>query len=241
MERSQMKRPTIIAHRGGHWPDLEGEQTLAHVERAIEAGADSVEVDLRRTADGVIVCVHDPDHAGVPVETTDHAALLDACGETGTPVPPTLDALLDTCSGRIGVDLELKVAGLEAEVVAAARAFGMDRVLIKSFWDPVVRRLKQLAPEATVGLLLGVRSPKHGALTRATEVLPEVRLRRCGADFVAPNYRLMRLAFLRRMRALGYPVYVWTVNEPARMARLMAKVEGVITDRPVVGLTLRDG
>lgn len=235
------RRPLIIAHRGGAWPGVAGEQTPAHFARAIASGADYIEVDLRRTVDGQIVCVHDPDHAGVAIATTRYADLRDACAATDTPEPPTLLTLLDACAGRIAVDLELKVPGIEAEVVAAARGFGVERVLLKSFQDPIVRRLKRLAPEATVGLLLGVRTPARGAITRASEVFPEVRLRRCGADFVAPHFRLLRVGFLRRMRALGYPVYAWTVNAPARMAALMPRVDAIITDRPTVGLTLRDG
>lgn len=236
-----MTRPLIIAHRCGAWPGVEGEQTLAHLEQAIAAGVDCVEVDLRQTADRQIVCVHDPDHAGMAVATTTLTDLQAACARAGVPAPPTLAALLEACVGRVKVDLELKVPGIEAEAVAAARTFGIGDVLLKSFQDPIVRELKRLAPEATVGLLLGVRRPKRGALTRASEVLPEVRLARCRADFVAPHHRLLRLGFLRRMRRIGCPVYVWTVNEPALMARLLPVVAGIITDRPAVGLTLRDG
>jgi glycerophosphoryl diester phosphodiesterase len=51
----------IIGHRGQVDPDGAPENTLDAVETALSGGADGIEVDVRLTADGVPVCVHDPD------------------------------------------------------------------------------------------------------------------------------------------------------------------------------------
>ncbi len=55
----------------------------------------------------------------------------------------------------------------------------------------------------------------------------------CGARFVAPNWRLLWLGFLRRMRRAGFPVLVWTVNDSRQAQALAAAgVAAIATDRP---------
>jgi glycerophosphoryl diester phosphodiesterase len=235
-------RAAVVAHRGGRYDDLPGEQTLAHVARAISLGADFVEVDLRETADGRIVCVHDAEHAGLAVGASAMSALEEASRRAGVPAPPTLEALLDAVRGRIGLDLEIKEPGFEARAVAVVRAADPGvRVVWKSFHDDVVRALRRADPDCYAGLLLGTGQPRLGPLTRVGELFPEVRLRACGARFVSPHYRLVRAGFLRRMAVLGYPVLPWTVNDAAVMARLLPRVAGIVTDEPALCLTLRDG
>ncbi len=231
-------RPVVVAHRGGAWPGSPGEQTLAHFERAATSGADYIEVDLRLTADGRIVCVHDAEYAGRRVAAVGYEELA-AASATGAGRPALLSELLEVARGRIRLDLELKVGGFEEQVLAEVRAgFDPADVIYKSFDDGVVRRLKGLSPESVAGLLLGVPRPRHGVVTRVTELFPELRLLRCGADFVSPNWRLLRAAFVYRMRRLGYPVLVWTVNEAALLARC-AMVDGIVTDRVADALAVR--
>jgi len=221
----------VVAHRGGRYADVPGEQTLAHMARAISLGADFVEVDVRATTDGEIVCVHDPSIAGVTVGAVSYAGLERACDAAGVSTPPRLGELLTFCQGRVRVDVELKVAGTEAGVLAVARRAGaLDGVVFKSFQDAVVRELKRLEPSCVAGLLLGVQRPRRGALTRLGELFPEWRLRACRADFVCPNQRLLRAGFAWRMRLQGYPLLVWTVNDPAALAALGPVVDGLITD-----------
>lgn len=185
------------------------------------------------------MCVHDREHAGVTVAGVDHGELAAASRAAGVEAPPLLVELLERCRGRVGIDLELKVPGLEAEVLAAARGFGLDRVLLKSFLDGVVGEVKRREPAATAGLLLGLPRPARPVRTRLSELFPGWRLRACRADFVVPHARLLRLGFTARARLFGIPVLVWTVNEPAAMAALLDRVDGLITDEPAALLALR--
>lgn len=233
-------RPLVVAHRGGRYDDVPGEQTLAHAARAIALGADFVEVDVRVTADGEVVCVHDPEIAGVSVGAVSYADLAAACGAAGVPAPPTLGAMVEACRGRTRLDVELKEAGTEARVLAVVRGAGaMEWVVFKSFQDAVVAALKRLEPSCVAGLLLGVRRPRRGLWTRLGELFPEWRLRACRADFVCPHHRLLKAGFARRLRAQGYPVLVWTVNEAAQLRALGAAVDGLITDEVAACLALR--
>lgn len=76
----------VIAHRGASWE--RPENTLPAFERAIELGADAIELDVHADADGRLVVAHDPPRRGVSY--------------------PTLGEALDLCRGRIGVMVELK-------------------------------------------------------------------------------------------------------------------------------------
>src|SRR3982751_167704 len=90
----------IVAHRGAS--AIAPENSLEAFEAAIAVGADMVEFDVRSTADGVLVVVHDP----LPLV---RYADLD-------PMPPRLEEVVATCAGRIALDVELKEAGMEREV-----------------------------------------------------------------------------------------------------------------------------
>ena len=86
----------------------------------------------------------------------------------------------------------------------------------------------------------GIGYKKANFKRRYNELFPLRRLRRCHADFVSPNNRLLHFFFVNRMRVYGYPIYVWTVNDERTMRRLFrAKVDGIITDRPDIALGLR--
>lgn len=78
--------PLVIAHRGASWD--EPENTLSAFRRAIEVGADYVELDVHATADGRLVVVHDP-----PRPAREY---------------PTLEEVVDLTAGRIGLMVELK-------------------------------------------------------------------------------------------------------------------------------------
>lgn len=123
----------IIAHRGAHGPGAP-ENTLAAFERAIDLGADMVELDVRRDADGELVVLHDEPPAD---------------GSTGA---PRLTEALDLCRGRIGVNLELKEAGYVKEVVALLEDSAS--YLLSSFHEDVVREARRLAPALPTGLLV---------------------------------------------------------------------------------------
>lgn len=229
---------SVIAHRGasGSAP----ENTLAAVELALAQGADRVEVDVRRTADGELVLLHDrdprrttdvgPDRAGDPVDSFSLAALrrLDAgswfdvrfAGER----VPVLGELLELVRGRAGVHLELKDParhpGVERQVVAAIGRG--DDVLVQSFDHASMRRVHALAPDVPVGLLVGERPGPallRAAAGYAAEVNPAVGA--LDADVVAA------------LREHGLRTSVWTVDDPAELRRVAALgVDAVITDRP---------
>lgn len=142
----------VIAHRGAHGPGVP-ENTLAAFERAIALGADMVEFDVRRTADGRLIVRHDE---GEPRDN-----------------PPTLAEALDLCRGRIGIDVELKEPGYVREVVTLLPA---ENCLLTSFHEEVIRDARALVPTLRTGRVLdraGASSVAHQlVLARDLEPVP---------------------------------------------------------------------
>jgi glycerophosphoryl diester phosphodiesterase len=236
--------PLVIAHRGAS-SDAPG-NTPAAFEAAIALGVDAVELDVRRTSDGVLVVHHNASRRGVPVAMLTHAALVRRSRDE----PPTLDTVLDLCAGRVAVDVEIKEPGFEAEVMERASArFSREKLLYTSFEESVVSTVRRLDPDAHCGLLLGAR--RLHSRTQRYEALPFDLAERCGADvlvvhqWLAPlrrrTSRVPGTGLLAEARQRGFPMMVWTVNGPQRLRAYLAdgRVAGIITDLPGLALETR--
>ncbi|MEA3412515.1 MAG: glycerophosphodiester phosphodiesterase [Pseudomonadota bacterium] len=222
----------VIAHRGaaGKAP----ENTLASVRQAIEDETDRVEIDVQETADGQVVVVHDSDFmkiAGVPLNvwdgTLEQIREIDVGskfdpGFSGERVP-TLREVLETALGKARVVIELKYYGhndqLERRVVDDVEATAMvAEVSIMSLHQPGIEEIRRLRPDWPTGLLT---ARALGDLTRID------------ADFLAVNSGMATPGFIRRAQAAGRDVWVWTINDPVSMSRMMSLgVDGIITDEP---------
>ena len=88
-------------------------------------------------------------------------------------------------------------------------------------------------------MLLGLSNPQNLIVTRLSEFFPEFRLFTTKADFVSPNYQLIKLGFVWRMKLINKKIYVWTVNDEKLMAEIVEQgVFALITDRPDLALAL---
>ncbi len=224
----------VVAHRGA--AGAAPENTLAAVRRAIADGADWVEIDVQETRDGQVVVVHDSDFmklAGDPIRIWDadleRVQQIDV-GSWFDPAfsserVPTLAQVLEEVRGKSQLVIELKYYGhdqaLEQRVIDVVEAAGMaDEVVVMSLKLPGIQKLKALRPEWTAGLL---------AATAVGD------LSRLDVDFLAVNAGMANPRFIRRARAAGKPVFVWTINDALSLSRWMSMgVDGVITDEPAL-------
>jgi glycerophosphoryl diester phosphodiesterase len=234
------KRPLNFAHRGAshHAPP----NTLAAFTRAIELGADGIELDTHLSADGVPVVIHDfdvdatTDGAG-PVKDKTLAQLkeLDA-GRTFDPAfacerIPTLSEVFEAVGQKLLINIELKTVspranGLEPVVAGLVQRHGLEKRVIFSSFNPfALRRIKKLLPHVPAGLLYAPDLPIY---LRRAWLAPL-----CPHEARHPYYGMVNAASLRVWRAQGYYVNVWTVDEPGEMRRLIRLgVDAIITNRP---------
>ena len=230
----------VSAHRGAHGrggPRHAPENSLDAVDDAVAIGADMVEIDVRRTLDGVYVVNHDQNIGGIPLHRYTYAVLERVThGRV-----PTLDEVAQRCAGRIILNAELKEAGYEDRVLdILLHHLRPEELVVTSFRDDVIAACKRAHPEVRAGLLLGSSRPR--AKAQLSELFPWNRVRRCGADFIVPHWLLAESLTARAARR-GIGVVVWTVNRPERIRRFLLdpRVEAVITDMPRLALELRDG
>jgi len=244
------KSPAVIAHRGASLSHPGN--TLAAFAAAIEAGADAIEFDVRRTLDGALVVHHDPtlEPAG---EGRADALSLASCtleevrahGRTVGVEIPTVEEVLGLCARRIAIDVELKEEGYEKDLVSlVARHYEPANAVFKSFRDAAVSAIKRQGTGFLAGLLVGDGRPGP-APTGVRDLffgarlgILAARLLRCQADFVSPHVSIIRRSFMARMKRDGRPVFVWTVDDPGEALRLAGEgVDAIVTNDP---RTIRD-
>lgn len=222
----------IVAHRGaaGKAP----ENTLAAVQQAIEDKADWIEVDVQETADGKVVVIHDSDFmklAGNEIKVWDATLVKMSDIDIGSWYDPafsqervpTLQQVLETARGKANVVIELKYYGhdenLEQRVVDVVEEADMVKeTAIMSLKYDAVGKVRALRPDWKIGLL------------SATAIGD---LSRLDADFLAVAMGMASSGFVRRAHKAGKQVFVWTVNDPVSLSRMMSLgVDGIITDEP---------
>lgn len=223
-----------LAHRGAR--KVAPENTIPAFTKAIELGADGIELDVQLSADGELFVLHDLTLNKTTNGTGAAAALplaalreLDAgswLGEAwrGTPIP-TLDEVFDALPDSAYVNIELKrfsvlSDGLEEAITAfIARRNLAGRVVVSSFNPVILWRLRQ-AP-FPLGLLYAPGEALGFAYGQARRFL---RL-----DALHPYHQQVRSPLP------SLPVNTWTVNEEADMRRLLELgVNAIITDVPDV-------
>lgn len=224
----------VIAHRGASL--AAPENTMAAFRLGAEQRADFIELDVQESQDGEVVVVHDSDLmkiGGSPLKIWEAPAsalrAIDIGSHKGKQFAaervPTLAEVFADLKGRTRVIVELKFYGhsqrLEERVVEVVEAAGVaGETVFMSLNHDMVRRLKQLRPNWTVGALVAT------AVGDATTI---------DADFLAVNAGMATRSFVRQAHRAGRKVYVWTVNDPAWMFAAMANgVDGLITDVPDV-------
>ncbi|MBT2450449.1 glycerophosphodiester phosphodiesterase [Streptomyces sp. ISL-43] len=232
----------VIAHRGASHEHPE--HTIEAYRQAIADGADALECDVRLSADGKLVCVHDrrvertSDGRGVVSEMTyEELRALDfgawkGPGHTGARVLLFEDLLREALAAPYPVGLAVETkhpsrAGgrLEAELVRMLRDYGLadgstGRVEVMSFSRSALTRMHRLAPGLPAVYLIerGIRPVRPPYATHAGP----------GIDLVRQDPGLVG-----RLKAKGLRVRVWTVDEPEDVELCVRLgVDTIITNRP---------
>src|SRR5450755_5099014 len=148
-----MIRPLLLGHRGARASRHIPENTLASFELCLQQGCDGFEFDVRLSGDGLAVICHDATIGGMEIENTASKSL---------PLP-TLEDVLRQFADRAFLDVELKVAGLEAQTLAELRAHPPQKgYVVSSFLPDVCTAIYDLDPAIPVGFLCDTRDALSG-------------------------------------------------------------------------------
>ncbi|MQY08730.1 glycerophosphodiester phosphodiesterase family protein [Actinomadura macrotermitis] len=238
--------PIPFAHRGG--AAGRPENSMAAFQRATDLGYRYLETDARATADGVVLAFHDRTLNRV-TDRTGHVARLPytevAKARIGglEPIPRLADVLGSFPGARVNIDIkDAPVLGPLLEVLHRTKAW--DRVCVTSFSDRRLARLRARVPMYTDRPVCTALGPRDITTLRAlARGRAAARLAGLAAAGVAcaqvpasfGPVRVVTPAFVAQAHALGLKVHVWTINDPAAMARLLdLGVDGVMTDELVL-------
>ncbi|MGW5633400.1 glycerophosphodiester phosphodiesterase [Streptomyces sp. NPDC003832] len=260
MTQARQDPPHVVAHRGAS--EEAPEHTLAAYRKAIEDGADALECDVRLTADGHLVCVHDRRvnrtsngrGAVSALELADLAALDFGSWKNRDEEPDwehspedreatsvlTLERLLELVADA-GRPVELAIetkhptrwAGqVEERLLHLLKRFGLD-----SPADADRSTVRVMSFSARSLHRVRAASPTLPTVYLMQFVSPRLRDGRLptGVRIAGPSIRIVRNhpAYIQRLKRAGHQVHVWTVNEPADVDLCVELgVDAIITNRP---------
>ena len=237
---AQIQRPVIFAHRGAS--ALAPENTMASFQRALADGAQAIELDVKLTADGEVIVLHDQTvnrttngQGDVAKLTLAELKQFDAgCRFSpefaGEPIP-TLHEVFSAFGKKLLINVEITnyatpVDVLPDRVADLVRRHDLQEWVIFSSYNALnLIRLKRLLPQVPVGILA-----EQGA---AGNLARRFFGRLVAPKMVHPYYSDVDRDYVIRQHALGRRVHVWTVNDPQEMCRLFRlQVDGIFTDDP---------
>ncbi len=209
------------------------ENTVLAFERALQAGADGFELDVRVCKSGEVVVMHDADLKRMAgregeIAALDYAELCEVDLGDGQHVPLLRDALQLGLSRNARVNVEIKsdvpnldqlVRGSVAEILALPTP-QQELVVVSSFDASALQQVRALAPTLALGFLYANEQQE------ATQPgLP--------GSGEHPRFSYVSEESLQRFRARASFINVWTVNDPEEARRLCALgVDGLISDVP---------
>ena len=211
-----------VGHRGAR--AYETENTLESLGKAIELGANAIELDLRQAKDGKLVICHDDNLKKVFGKDLplNEATLEELKEVTGNRIPTLQEALRFMDRKVEKILLELKEAGYEKKVLNVINKEGVgDRVIAISFLVDALVSVRNLDRNIETGLIYTkLRNPVDTAL-------------RLQAGYLLPLYRFVHTKDVEKAHKNNLKMIVWTINTNEEAKAYVAKdVDGIATDRP---------
>ncbi|MDJ0791649.1 MAG: glycerophosphodiester phosphodiesterase [Acidimicrobiia bacterium] len=224
--------PLVYAHRGDR--SRADDNTLEAFALAVEAGAHGIELDVRSTADDVLIVSHDPSHGDLPAfHTMTFAELRDA-----DPSVPTFEETLRAVPAEIYLNVEIKNSpgdpAFDPDRRNTVAALDMirqidepSRIILSSFDPESVAVGRRHSPDILAGLLIGSLVPIPEGVAAAREL---------GVEALHPPMSSIAdspVDQVNRIRESGLSTVVWNANTSAEIAAAAAAgVDVIITDDP---------
>jgi glycerophosphoryl diester phosphodiesterase len=223
----------VIAHRGAS--HIERENTVEAFRTAAQLGSDAVELDVRRTRDGVLIVHHDPALA-------DGRVIVDVDAADLPSSVPTLHAALDAAAG-MWVNVEIKndpadpdfdpTDGIADQTMTTLIERDQhDRWLISSFRLETVDRCRAIADASSLPI-------RTAWLTTAVPDGTAAMLVERGHVALHPWVGLLSRDVIDECHARGLQVNTWTCDDPDRMRELIQwGIDGICTNVPDIALAV---
>ena len=220
----------VIGHRGamGH----ETENTLASVQKAIDLGADMIEIDVFKIDSGEIVVFHDEtlerlSNAGGKIEEYNIYDLKSVILDGGHKIPMLQD-VLKLIDNKVALNIELKGDNTADRVnfitdyYIRERGWSPENFVISSFnWDQL-KRMRELNAEVAIAVL--TEEDPLDAIAMAEEL---------NAIAINPWYKSLTAENTKEIQGKGFKVFTYTVNEPEDLQRMIDYgVDGIFTNYP---------
>ena len=242
-----MNRPKIFAHRGAS--GLLPENTMAAFKKAVDMGADGIELDIHKTKDGQLVVIHDEkidrtsngkgyvrDYTLEELRKYNFNATHPIrCRKADIPTMREVFELIKPTNLIINIEIKNGVffyPEIEEDILAMTKEFGMeDRVIYSSFNHSTIMKIKELAPEAHIGFLYA-----DGTLD-----MPEYG-RDHGVEALHPAlYNIQYPDYIEKCHEYGLKINTWTVNSKQYLNMCCQMgVDGIITNYPDIALEIVD-
>ena len=214
----------VLGHRGA--PRAAPENTIAAFVSACRLGADGVELDVRRTADGALVVHHD-------ARLADGRVIAEVRMAEMPDFVPLLESALDACAGVI-VNIEIKNSPIEpghdpdertavgvAELVTNGPS-PLRQVVVSSFTVATIDKIKAVEPSVRTGWLVLPGADQQWAIETAVDK---------GHNAVHPEYRVIDPLLVATAHDAGLALAAWTVDDPDKMRELAEwGVDTIITN-----------
>jgi glycerophosphoryl diester phosphodiesterase len=234
MAQSSSTRLRRVGHKGA--AHIEPGNTLASFDAALRHGVDMIELDVlseHTDGSGRLLVAHDYEDMRARTPLSFHQAL---------------EHLSTAPFAELELDVDVKIPGYELRVLQALREFGLvERTLVSGMFADCLARIRAAEPglrlgwsvprvrrDYTTDMLTAV--PALAFLTGYRALLPRrarEALREGRVDAIMAHWRVVTGRLVRAVREGGGELYVWTVDDAARIARLTAMgVDGIITNDP---------
>ncbi|MDH5203442.1 MAG: glycerophosphodiester phosphodiesterase [Nitrospirota bacterium] len=211
-----------VGHRGARAYEIEN--TLKSYKKAIELGANAVELDVRKSHDGELIVIHDDNLKrvfGKDIPVT-RMTLKELKQLTGDKIP-TLDEALQFIDKKVEkILVELKEVGYEKKVLEVIKKENIhERVIIVSFHEIALVNVRKLDDNIETGLIYARhKNPINAAM-------------KLNAQYLVPLYRLIHTKNIEDAHKNNLRVIVWTINTKQEAKQYRDKgVDGIASDKP---------
>jgi glycerophosphoryl diester phosphodiesterase len=223
-----MNKILKIGHRGAK--GYEPENTLVSFDKALQMGADGIELDVHLSVDGHLIVIHDEtvdrttNGKGVVNQLT--LQELKAFRINDTYEIPTLEEVLDLVNQRCFVNIELKNQDTAEKVVKliehyiSVKNWIHAHFIVSSFDWNALQQVRFLNDEIRIGILTETDLDLAISFARFMK-----------AEALHPDFQLLTNEYTAKIQEKGILVFPWTVNETDDIQKMKSfKVDGIITD-----------